>query len=154
MHYSEQLNLLVTQNVSKQWDFVIDSLVMVLNETLPFQQRIEFFEKMGFHASLLVDICPSMTLAELNKQLNIFWSQRQWGRCDIYEKQESLVIEHFVSPLSALLQPTYASYGDAFLIAMYSNWLSQASSPYQGNIQKMDMQEVDNTIVKLSYQVV
>ncbi|MCF6456010.1 hypothetical protein [Pseudoalteromonas sp. MMG024] len=148
------LKSLVKQNISGQWQFFVSSLFDTLEASYPAQERVSFLTKMGKHASRSLDIHPELTLVELNEHINQFWFERRWGHCNIFEKDNGLVIEHYISPLCAILKPEHQEYGDAFLTGLYSEWLKNASAPYQGIIKKVNAENIDDIAVRLSYHVI
>ena len=154
MHYSSHLESLVKQNVSRQWQFFVCSLFETLASSYPEEERLAFLTKMGKHASRSISISPELTLAELNKLINEFWFERRWGHCNIFEKDNGLIIEHYISPLCALLNPEHQEYGDAFLTGMYSTWLAEASMPYKGIVKRLNAEEIEGIAVRLSYHVI
>lgn len=154
MQYSSHLKSLVKQNISGQWEFFVCSLFETLVSSYPEKERTTFLNKMGKHASRSLDVHPEFTLAELNQAINAFWFERRWGHCNIFEKDNGLVIEHYISPLCAILKDDHQPYGDAFLTGLYSEWLEQASAPYKGIINKVSAENIDDIVVRLSYHVI
>lgn len=92
MRYLEQ------QHCSKQWRLVIDALSSVLATLEPTQKQLLMHRTGAEMArSLTLEVQPS--LAALNKLLNEFWYDLDWGYVEIGLRQDKLYLEHYHTPV-------------------------------------------------------
>ena len=94
-------NYLRTQQVSLQWLPVLRSLAAELSANASEQGLRRLFFKVGerFATDVETRFAEVQTLAELEDELNEFWTQLNWGWVNLTEDNGAIEIAHQAAPI-------------------------------------------------------
>lgn len=118
MDQRQVINLLKQQK-NQQWGFFLHALAHVLAQQLSEADLHSLMYSIGLEAAKEIPVEGVSTVQELEKALNQFWFEVQWGIVELKEVDSKLQIEHACSPLLAMFGEDACVWVTGFLEAIY-----------------------------------
>lgn len=143
-------NYLRTQQVSLQWLPVLRSLAAELSENASQEGLRQLFFKVGgrFANDVEARFEDVQTLAELEDELNEFWTQLNWGWVNFTEANGLIEIAHQAAPLEEAFGEESIGWSVGLLEGFY-----QTVFQVLGAGESMKVQAVDDACIDMLVQL-
>lgn len=112
------------QQPSVQWKHFLTAMAGEFSEQLALEDLRSLMARIGgrFAEGFKVDQCD--TLEQLQKRINIVWTELDWGWVEFAEGSELIGIRHLCSPLRAAFGEASVQWTPAFLEGAYQHWFA------------------------------
>jgi len=124
------LRHLAFERIAPQWAGFLGVLGGALQSQLSAQEFRQFLSRLGEQFANESPLPAVNDLAGLEKAVNRFWFDRQWGVVMFTDLGGSLRLDHKGCPLPAALQVD-AEMAGGFLEGAYGVWLAAVGAPSQ-----------------------
>jgi hypothetical protein len=154
-HASLMLDYYVERNVSVQWRGFLTALAEEFNDQLDVAELRALMrhigERFASHAPLPGSNPGSDTIDALQDAINALWDPLDWGRIELVEHADHLLLTHYCAPLNAF-GDAGARWAPAFLEGVYRNWFGALGA--EGlQLKQVEAAGADGTVEGISARV-
>jgi len=122
-----QLDYLITERISVQWQGFLAVLSEELQEQLEPAEYRELLHRMGGRFANNHPIAGGDTVNSLENSLNALWKPLRWGYAELSDVGNHLEIRHHLCPLPDAMH-TDNQIAGGFLEGVYEAWLHAAGA--------------------------
>lgn len=144
------ISYLLKQQQNRQWDFFLQSFVRVLSDQLSNDDLRDLMQRIGHEAATELQLDQVSTLDDLEKLLNTFWEQVQWGVVSLEEKEGALLIKHSYSPLVVTFKEEDLAWFVGFLEGLYQHVFNRLGAGSDLQVQRVQTDEKESLSFQLS----
>lgn len=145
-------NYLRTQQVSLQWLPVLRALAAELSASASEQGLRRLFFKVGerFAKDVETRFAEVQTLAELEDELNEFWTQLNWGWVNLAEDNGAIDIVHQAAPIEEAFGDEATSWSVGLLEGFYQTVFNVLGAGDSMSVNAVD-EECGDMLVRLRF---
>lgn len=139
----------MTNRIAPQWREFLPLFAQELTQNLTPRLLSQLMRGTGAQFARQNVLGAAGTVADMQQAMNRVWSESGWGKVEIREAQDWLVLTHSDAPLQAAFGPENQNWAGAFLEAAYEEWMHQLGADPQLGMTSAAPADASGTIVFL-----
>lgn len=138
-----------TVSPAPQWCEFLSLFAQELTQHLTPRLLAQIVRGAGTQFARQHGLAAAATVADMQVVMNRVWSELAWGRVEIREAQDWLVLTHYHAPLRAAFGAENQQWAGAFLEAAYEEWMHRLGADPQLRITSAAAADASETMVFL-----
>ena len=135
------------QQLSRQWRDFLSALGAEFNAQHDREDLRRLMLRIGTRFANGCDVSQCTTLADLQRCVNRFWLDINWGWVELEESADFLDIQHRCSPLLCSFGDACSGWTPAFLEGVYQHWFEVAGIDPRLRVQQVASLDAGNLLV-------